>query len=40
MSRISAATRFPETAATDASHVSQTPIRFVKNPFPIMEFNA
>jgi hypothetical protein len=39
-SRISAAKRFPETAATDASNVSQTPILFRKKPFPIMEFNA
>ena len=40
ISRISAATRFPETPATNASSASQTPVRFPKKPFPIMEFNA
>ena len=39
-SRISAATRFPETPATNASSASQTPVLFPKKPFPIMEFNA
>ena len=40
ISRISAATTFPETPATNASSASQTPFLFRKKPFPIMEFNA
>jgi hypothetical protein len=38
--RISAATSSPEAPATNASSASQTPNRFPKKSFPIMEFNA